>query len=58
METKTKAGAEAGRRRGARSQNQTLRDNTSTFRLHRRNIAPLGAGWRGSWQGGLQEQRR
>jgi len=51
-------GAEAGRHRGARRRNQTPRDNSSTFRLHRRMFARYDAGWQNSWQRGLERRRR
>ena len=50
-------GAEVGRRRGARRQNHTPRDSSTTFHLHRRMIARFGAGW-WDWQRGFQRRCR
>jgi len=55
---KMRAGAEAGRRRGARRRNQAPSDSNSICRLHRRMIVCLGAGWRESWPMGSQNQQR
>jgi len=52
-------GAEVGRQRGAQRRNQTQSDSSSTLHLRRRRmIARYGAGWRDSWQRGLQRRWR
>src|SRR5712691_5008299 len=51
-------GAEVGRHHGARRRNQTSRDISSTFHLHRWMFARFEAGWRNSWQRGLERRGR